>query len=398
MKIAWLTPEVPYPPIGGRNGVYNRIVQLSKYNQIYLFSIAYNEEERVSKDEMEKYCAQVHYYNRNESKVKKLLKSLLSPYSVASRTLPQLQTDLAELFDREKIDCVICDFPNMAKNLFGIVPKGTYCTINQHNNEYRRMRDMVKVPTIPLYKRIAYYLESFRLEWYERDLYKKNLFKSVTFFSNDDLYAFQNKWKDSRAELKLFPLGANGFDTELSFDDQPNMLFVGRLDAIAVPNVEASLWFCKNVMPKVLEQVPNAQLIIAGANPAPEVMALANDHVRIIPNYADLMDVYSLADCVILPLQSGGGVKGKLLEAAALKKLVISTSHGIEGTKFAPDVHVLYANEPEDFANQCIKALLSKNDYLSMAQRAFTLFEEAYDWNTIGKNYHNYLTEQIKLR
>ncbi len=398
MKIAWLTPEVPYPPIGGRNGVYNRIVQLSKYNQIYLFSIAYNEEERVSKTEMEKYCAEVHYYNRNESKVKKLLKSMLAPYSVASRTLPQLRADLAELFAREKIDCVIADFPNMAKNLFGIVPEGTYCTINQHNNEYRRMRDMVKVTTIPLYKRIAYFLESFRLEWYERDLYKKNLFKSVTFFSEDDLNAFRNKWKDSRAELKLFPLGANGFDTELSFDDKPNMLFVGRLDAIAVPNVEAALWFCNQVMPKVLEKVQDARLIIAGANPAPEVMALANDHVRIIPNYAKLMDAYALADCVILPLQSGGGVKGKLLEAAALKKLVISTEHGIEGTKFTPGVHVLYGDTAEEFAAKCVEALTHKADYLPMAAKAYALFEEAYDWNTIGRNYHDYLTKQVAQR
>lgn len=398
MKIAWLTPEVPYPPIGGRNGVYNRIVQLSKYNEIYLFSIAYNEEERVSKDEMEKYCVEVHYYNRNESKIKKLLKSMLAPYSVASRTLSQLRADLAELLAREKIDCIITDFPNMAKNLFGIVPEGTYCTINQHNNEYKRMRDMVNVTTIPLYKRIAYYLESFRLEWYERTLYGKNIFGSVTFFSEDDLNAFRSKWKHSKAELKLFPLGANSFDAELAFDDKPNMLFVGRLDAIAVPNVEAALWFCNRVMPKILEQVPNAQLIIAGANPAPEVMAVAGEHVRIIPNYANLQDVYSLSDCVILPLQSGGGVKGKLLEAAALKKLVISTGHGIEGTKFTPDTHVLYADTAEEFAKKCVEAISHKADYLAMTARAHALFEETYDWNTIGRNYHNYLTEQVARR
>lgn len=47
MNIAWLTPEIPYPPVGGRNGVYNRIVQLSKYNSIFLLSIAYDEQEKI---------------------------------------------------------------------------------------------------------------------------------------------------------------------------------------------------------------------------------------------------------------------------------------------------------------------------------------------------------------
>lgn len=49
MNIIWLTPEIPYPPIGGRNGVYSRIVQLSKDNNIFLFSIAYNESEKTER-------------------------------------------------------------------------------------------------------------------------------------------------------------------------------------------------------------------------------------------------------------------------------------------------------------------------------------------------------------
>ena len=94
MNIAWLTPEVVYPPVGGRNGVYNRIVQLSKYNDIYLFSIAYNEEELHSQAEMEKYCKEIHLYNRSDNKKLVLLKSLTKPFSVASRTRTDLQHDL----------------------------------------------------------------------------------------------------------------------------------------------------------------------------------------------------------------------------------------------------------------------------------------------------------------
>ena len=182
MKIAWLTPEIPYPPIGGRNGVFNRIKQLSKYNEIYLFSIAYSEEEKKLENEMMEYCVEVKYYNRNESKIKTLFKSLLAPYSVASRTIPQLKKDLNHLLDREKIDTIIVDFPNMASNIIKLDVGNIYCTLNQHNTEYKRMRDMVKVTNISIVKRVMYYLESFRLEFYEKKIYNKNIFKSVTFF------------------------------------------------------------------------------------------------------------------------------------------------------------------------------------------------------------------------
>ena len=107
MNIVWLTPEIPYPPIGGRNGVFNRIVQMSKYNTIYLFSIAYSKEEKATSEEMRKYCADVKYYNRNESRIKKLLKSIFLPYSVASRTLPEIKMDMKKLFENTRIDVVI---------------------------------------------------------------------------------------------------------------------------------------------------------------------------------------------------------------------------------------------------------------------------------------------------
>ena len=35
----------------------------------------------------------------------------------------------------------------MAKNVFGINCSQQYCTLNQHNNEYVRMREMYKIKT-----------------------------------------------------------------------------------------------------------------------------------------------------------------------------------------------------------------------------------------------------------
>lgn len=395
MNIAWLTPEIPYPPIGGRNGVYNRIVQLSKYNTIYLFSIAYSEEEKNMEKDMSQYCAEVHYYNRNESRIKTIIKSMFVPYSVASRTLPKLREDLSVLFKKQKIDIVIVDFPNMAKNLIGVIPESQYCTLNQHNIEFQRMRDLAKVKTIPYYKRLAYYLESLRLEAYEKSLYNKDIFNSITFFSKDDMIFFKNKWISNKADLKCFPLGANGFDVEKKYDKKHNLLFVGRLDDIAIPNVEAVQWFCDFVFDNILKEIPDAKLIVAGANPSEKITKYSGKNVQIIPNYKDLQDVYSLADCVILPLQSGGGVKGKLLEAIALKKIVITTKHGIEGTDFVSEKHVLYADDPVGFARMCIDALSDKEKYSSMVCRAYSLFESTYEWNSIGKNYNGYLRDNV---
>lgn len=396
MRIAWLTPEIPFPPIGGRNGVYNRIVQLSKYNEIFLFSIAYSEEERATEYTMKKYCKEVHYYNRNESKIKKIWKSLFSPYSVASRTIPELQHDLNDVIIREKIDVIIVDFPNMAKNIFKVDCKNIYCTLNQHNNEYVRMREMYKIKTLPFYKRVAYYLESLRLESYEKKIYKKNLFKSITFFSIDDMKAFKDRWaRLYNGKLELFPLGANLIDTSMKYENNKTMLFVGRLDSIATTNIEAVNWFVKSIFPKIVESVPDSKIIIAGANPTREICNMGNDNIKIIPNYDTLESVYSIADIVVLPLLSGGGVKGKLLEAAAFRKVIVSTNHGIEGTDFQPDKEVLLGNSEDEFAECCISAMKDMELSLSLSEKANELFRQKYDWNSIGEEYNVFLNKEI---
>lgn len=394
MNIIWLTPEIPYPPIGGRNGVYNRIVQLSKDNNIFLFSIAYNESEKNSTQKMKKYCQEVHYYNRNEKKVLKIFKSVVLPYSVASRSLKAIKNDITECLNRNKIDVVITDFPNMAQNLMGL-DLNCYCTLNQHNNEYRRMRDMYHIKTLSYIKRLAYFLESCRLELYEKKLYNSNLFQSITFFSIDDCNAFRRKWSNCSAELRVFPLGANAVTSEQQCTDKNHntFLFVGRLDDVATTNVEAITWFCKSVLP-LIENKINVNVVIAGANPSEAVMNLKKDNVRIIPNYENLDSVYSLADCVILPLLSGGGVKGKLLEAAAYEKVIVSTKHGIEGTEFLPEQHVLYGDTDKEFAQKCIEAIQNSKKACKIAYNAKMLFESKYEWGQIGREYNAYLTSK----
>lgn len=390
MNIVWLTPEIPYPPYGGRNGVFNRIVQMSKYHSVFLFSIAYSDEEKRTENEMREYCAEVHYYNRNQSKAKTLFKSLLLPYSVASRTMRSIQQDLKKLSLRISIDYVILDFPNMARNVEPLALSGVPMTLNQHNVEYRRMRELSRVKTIPFYKRIAYYLESFRLELYEGGLYKKNLFKTITFFSEDDMALFQKRWRKCNAELAVFPLGANRLDCKPA-PNEHTILFVGRLDEVAIPNVEAVIWFYQEILPSIEQKVPNVRFIIAGANPSDRILGLASERVEVIPNYSKVQDVYEKAACVVLPILSGGGVKGKLLEAASMKRIIVTTSHGIEGTRFSDREHVLLANSADDFASACVKALTHPQDYADMIDAAYKLFRNMYDWEEIGEKYSAFL-------
>ena len=397
MKIIWLTPEVVYPPIGGRNGVYNRIVQMSKMNDIFLFSISYNaEEEGEALEEMKQYCKSIFHYNRGAHKYKTLIKSLFLPFSVASRTSRLIQKEMKRIIKENKIDYIIVDFPDMALNVLKIKKylKGIKVTLNEHNIEFERMRSMKDIKTISAKKRLMYKLESKRLLHYEKRIYKQKWLDSITFFSNDDAKKFPSYFPRCKAKIAVFPLGANDLDI-LPTEDNQNLIFIGRLDEIAITNVEAVLWFKEAIFPRILEKFPKCKLIVAGSKPSNRILSLESENIHIIPNYDKVENVFSLGDCVILPLLSGGGVKGKILEAAASKKMIITTQKGVEGTLFEHKKDLIEANDAESFANAVIDYLSNKAKYKLMAESAYKVFHDNYRWPAVVKKYNEFLTERI---
>jgi glycosyltransferase involved in cell wall biosynthesis len=131
----------------------------------------------------------------------------------------------------------------------------------------------------------------------------------------------------------------NGVDSELyasiDEDDEPETaVFWGRLDFD--PNVQGLEWFCRKVWPEVRRVRPRAKFQILGFHPIPAVTALARvPGVAVQPDVDDIRPIVRRHAVVVLPFRSGGGIKNKLLEAAAMGKPIVCSpraANGLEGT------------------------------------------------------------------
>ncbi len=106
--------------------------------------------------------------------------------------------------------------------------------------------------------------------------------------------------------------------------------FWGNLSFI--PNEQALVWFCHKVWPLILQDNPDAQFNIYGFNPSETVKQLSKlTGVHITPNVPDIKTAVSKQAIVVLPFQSGGGVKNKLLEAAAMAKPIVCSTRTCNG-------------------------------------------------------------------
>jgi glycosyltransferase involved in cell wall biosynthesis len=105
--------------------------------------------------------------------------------------------------------------------------------------------------------------------------------------------------------------------------------------------VDALKWFLRRIWPVIRAAHPAASFHLFGFNPTEEVRILAQaPGVSLHPDLPDLREEVLRRQVVVLPFMSGGGIKNKLLEAAALGMPIVCTRKALSGTLGNPPMRV----------------------------------------------------------
>jgi GT2 family glycosyltransferase/glycosyltransferase involved in cell wall biosynthesis len=134
------------------------------------------------------------------------------------------------------------------------------------------------------------------------------------------------------------------------------LLFVGyfRHD----PNVDAACWLVEAILPLLRRRCPEVRVRLVGGEAQPRVQALAaHGGVEVTGHVPDLVAALAAATVVVLPLRTGGGLRGKLLEAWAASRPVVATAIACEGTAARDGEHCLVADDAEGFASAAARLL-----------------------------------------
>lgn len=123
------------------------------------------------------------------------------------------------------------------------------------------------------------------------------------------------------------------------------------------PNVDAAVWFCREVWPRVVAALPDARLQLVGRNPADAVRALVSPTVEVTGTVPDLTPWYARARVALAPLLAGGGSRLKILEALAAGRPVVASSVGVEGLEDLIGRGVVVADDPADMAAALVDLL-----------------------------------------
>lgn len=157
----------------------------------------------------------------------------------------------------------------------------------------------------------------------------------------------------------------------------PVLVFTGTMDYR--PNVDAVVWFAREVLPLVRTTWPTARFAIVGANPAREVSALADlSGVIVTGRVPDTRPYLAHAALVVAPLRIARGIQNKVLEAMAAGRPVLATPDAFEGIHAMPGRDLLVAAGPTETARLAAEVLSGAHAELGASARR--LVEERYDW------------------
>ena len=129
--------------------------------------------------------------------------------------------------------------------------------------------------------------------------------------------------------------------------------FLGAMDWM--PNQEGIQWMIKEVIPEGLK---GTQFYVGGKS----LKEKEFDHPSVvncgeIKNAIDFITDHGI--CVI-PMQSGSGLKIKLLENMAMGKPIITTTEGVRGVNITHNKEVLIADDPDEFRELMYKLNLDE--------------------------------------
>ncbi len=159
--------------------------------------------------------------------------------------------------------------------------------------------------------------------------------------------------------------------------DPPIVLFQGTFDY--GPNVDGARWLVEEIAPRLRAQVPGTVVRLVGRttravedlNDPPAVIS-----VGVVPSMGPEL---AHADLAVAPIRYGSGTRLKLLESFAHRVPVVSTTLGAAGLDVEHDVHLLLADDPDEFARACQRILTDPDLRARLVTAAQQLYLERYE-------------------
>jgi len=383
MKILFISPRFPYPPTSGADlRIFYLLKEVSKYHDTSLISfITDNDQLKYLQDAEKELCPIYTVQHPLRRYWKNHLRYFFStvPYYRNVAISQEMSSAIKRLCNENHYDIVQIEFLSMAHFIEDI--RCPRIILDMHNVESLLFNRMLKILPFGKEKTLGMF-DNLKLEKYETNQIKR--FSACLASSDVDREILEKN--SSNGNIFTIPNGVQtGFFKSHMFKEEPaSILYMGSYSYY--PNVDAVLYFSKEILPRIKEMNKDVRFIVVGRNPPPEIMALNGKNGVIVKGFVeDVREYLGRATLFVVPLRSGSGTRLKILEAWAMGKAVVSTSLGTEGLLAKQNKNCLIADDPDSFAERVLDLLGNKRMRNALGRAGRDTVKMYYEWEIIGK-------------
>jgi glycosyltransferase involved in cell wall biosynthesis len=116
------------------------------------------------------------------------------------------------------------------------------------------------------------------------------------------------------------------------------------------------------IFPMIKKAVPACRLYVIGSNPPADILAGLDESVIVTGFVDDIRPYLTKCYAMLLPLETGSGFRGRIVEVMALGIPVVGTSNGLQSVGFLHEQHGYVEESDEALASRTISLL--NNDEL----------------------------------
>lgn len=201
----------------------------------------------------------------------------------------------------------------------------------------------------------------------------------------------------SRARVHVLPTGVDTRPPAVADGGPPLLVFTGTLDY--PPNADAVRYFCREILPGIRRERPDARFAIVGGGASDDLIAAGRsagevDFLGFVP---DVFETLSRATLFVCPMRQGTGIKVKLLEAMACGLPIVATPLAVEGVPEARDGRDLrVAASASDFVRCVLDLLGDPAGRRALGARAREVIA-AYAWERLGERLDRLCRDELAL-
>jgi glycosyltransferase involved in cell wall biosynthesis len=280
---------------------------------------------------------------------------------------------LVRLLDGEHFDCALFEYWHASDAAEALRRRGVPCVLDMHNVLWKSFG--MQVGSRPGPDRLkAKLIERYRRR--EEDAWRQ--FDAVVAINEEEL----------RYVRETLPEGLHAFFAPMGIDlsnwpyswepgGSPRVAFYG---ALASPHNQRYARACATeLMPRVWEQFPDAELWIVGSKPPESIRALTRDPRITVTGFVDdVRATLATMSAVVCPWVGRYGFRSRIVELLATGVPVVASPDAIAGMDFADGEELLLADTPEKMARSVITLLHDEALARNLSSRGRSKVESRY--------------------